>query len=78
MREGVIADFDTAEAITSAFFAGRCQAFTTDVSGLAGLRISGSFPRHDSDKALAALALSLPVRTEQLGPWWTRVVPAEK
>ena len=27
---------------------------------------------------LAALALSLPVRSEQLGPWWTRVVPAEK
>lgn len=45
---------------------------------LAGLRISGSFPLHDSDKALAALALSLPVRTERLGPWWTRVVPAEK
>ncbi|MDN5517389.1 MAG: amino acid ABC transporter substrate-binding protein, partial [Pseudomonas sp.] len=45
---------------------------------LAGLRISGSFPLHDSDKALAAVALSLPVRTEQLGPWWTRVVPAEK
>ena len=33
---------------------------------LAGLRISGSFPLHDSDKALAALALSLPVRTERL------------
>jgi transmembrane sensor len=45
---------------------------------LAGLRISGSFPLHDSDKALAALALSLPVRAERLGPWWTRVVPAEK
>lgn len=45
---------------------------------LADLRISGSFPLHDSDKALAAVALSLPVRTEQLSPWWTRVVPAEK
>ncbi|MGG2396842.1 FecR domain-containing protein [Pseudomonas sp. SH1-B] len=45
---------------------------------LAQQRISGSFPLHDSDKALAALALSLPVRTEQIGPWWTRVVPAEK
>ena len=45
---------------------------------LADLRISGSFPLHDSDKALAAVALSLPVRTEQLSPWWTRVLPAEK
>ncbi|ATH82613.1 amino acid ABC transporter substrate-binding protein [Ectopseudomonas mendocina] len=45
---------------------------------LAGLRISGSFTLHDSDKALAALPPSLPVRIEQIGPWWTRVVPAEK
>ena len=48
------------------------------LSDVADLRITGSFPLHDSDKALAALALSLPVRSEQLGPWWTRVVPAEK
>jgi general L-amino acid transport system substrate-binding protein len=30
--------FDTAEAITSAFFAGRCQVYTTDMSDLAGAR----------------------------------------
>jgi general L-amino acid transport system substrate-binding protein len=30
--------FDTAEAITSAFFSGRCQAYTTDMSDLAGAR----------------------------------------
>ena len=30
--------FDTAEAITSAFFAGRCQVYTTDMSDLAGLQ----------------------------------------
>lgn len=41
---------------------------------LADLRISGSFPLHDSDLALQALSLSLPVRIEQVGPWWTRVV----
>jgi len=44
---------------------------------LAELRISGSFPLHDSDKALAALPPSLPVRIEQFGKWWTRVVPAQ-
>jgi transmembrane sensor len=43
---------------------------------LADLRISGSFPLHDSDKALAALPPSLPVRIERAGNWWTRVVPA--
>jgi transmembrane sensor len=43
---------------------------------LADMRISGSFPLHDSDKALAALPPSLPVRIERVGNWWTRVVPA--
>lgn len=45
-------------------------------SALAEQRISGSFPLYDSDLALDALALSLPVRIEQVGPWWTRVLPA--
>ncbi|KRW58890.1 FecR domain-containing protein [Pseudomonas sp. TTU2014-080ASC] len=45
---------------------------------LAGLRISGSFPLHDTDKALAALPPSLPVQIEQIGDWWTRVIPAER
>ncbi len=44
---------------------------------LADVRISGSFPLYDTNKALAALPPSLPVRIEQIGPWWTRVVPAE-
>lgn len=36
--------FDTAEAITSAFFSGRCQAYTTDMSDLAGARTKVSNP----------------------------------
>ena len=36
--------FDTAEAITSAFFAGRCQVYTTDMSDLAGARTKASNP----------------------------------
>lgn len=44
---------------------------------LADLRISGSFPLLDSDKALAALPPSLPVRIKQFGKWWARIVPAE-
>ena len=36
--------FDTAEAITSAFFAGRCQVYTTDMSDLAGARTKAPNP----------------------------------
>jgi len=36
--------FDTAEAIQSAFFAGRCQAYTTDMSDLAGARTKVAKP----------------------------------
>jgi general L-amino acid transport system substrate-binding protein len=36
--------FDTAEAIQSAFFAGRCQAYTTDMSDLAGARTKTANP----------------------------------
>lgn len=42
---------------------------------LADLRISGVFPLHDSDRALAALPPSLPVRIERFSDWWVRVVP---
>ena len=36
--------FDTAEAIQAAFFAGRCQAYTTDMSDLAGARTHAQNP----------------------------------
>jgi general L-amino acid transport system substrate-binding protein len=36
--------FDTAEAIQAAFFAGRCQAYTTDMSDLAGARTKTARP----------------------------------
>jgi general L-amino acid transport system substrate-binding protein len=36
--------FDTAEAIQAAFFAGRCQAYTTDMSDLAGARTKTAKP----------------------------------
>ncbi|MCY1303382.1 Protein FecR [compost metagenome] len=45
---------------------------------LADLRISGVFPLSDSDKALAALPPSLPVRIERFSDWWVRVVPANE
>ncbi|WP_263143775.1 FecR family protein [Pseudomonas sp. RIT-PI-AD] len=44
---------------------------------IADLRISGSFPLYDSDRALAALPPSLPVRIERHTGWWVRVVPAK-
>lgn len=45
---------------------------------LDSLRISGSFPLQDSDRALAALPPSLPVRIERHGPWWVTVKPAQE
>ncbi|MFL9814236.1 FecR family protein [Stutzerimonas sp. VN223-3] len=44
---------------------------------LESLRISGSFPLHDTDRALAALPPSLPVKIERHTDWWVMVVPAE-
>lgn len=43
---------------------------------LESLRISGSFPLHDTDRALAALPPSLPVQIERHTDWWVKVVPA--
>ncbi|MNT38067.1 fec operon regulator FecR [compost metagenome] len=46
-------------------------------SSIADLHISGSFPLHDSERALAALPPSLPVRIERYGDWFVRVVPKD-
>jgi ABC-type amino acid transport substrate-binding protein len=47
--------FDTAEAITSAFFAGRCQVYTTDMSDLAGARTKAPNARRLRDPAAGDL-----------------------
>ncbi|TWD47247.1 FecR domain-containing protein [Pseudomonas sp. SJZ131] len=44
---------------------------------IANLRITGSFPLHDTDKALSALLPTLPVRIEQHTPWWVTVAKAD-
>jgi general L-amino acid transport system substrate-binding protein len=53
--------FDTAEAIQSAFFSGRCQAYTTDMSDLAGARTKTAKP-------LDYLILPEVISKEPLGP----------
>ena len=40
---------------------------------LADLRITGSFPLHDTDMALNALLPTLPVQIQQRTPWWVTV-----
>ena len=40
---------------------------------VADLRITGSFPLNDTDKALSALLPTLPVQIEQHTPWWVTV-----
>ena len=53
--------FDTAEAITSAFFSGRCQVYTTDMSDLAGARTKA--PKADDYVILPEV-----ISKEPLGP----------
>ncbi len=53
--------FDTAEAITSAFFSGRCQVYTTDMSDLAGARTKA--PKPDDFTILPQV-----ISKEPLGP----------
>ncbi|MBT9264780.1 FecR family protein [Pseudomonas sp. MG-9] len=44
---------------------------------VADLRITGSFPLHDTDKALSALLPTLPVQIEQHTPYWVTVAKAD-
>ncbi|MDT3720608.1 DUF4880 domain-containing protein [Pseudomonas oryzihabitans] len=48
----------------------------TCTATVASLRVVGSYPLDDTDRALAALADSLPVRVERRLPWWVQIVPA--
>lgn len=41
---------------------------------VADLRITGSFPLHDTDLALKSLLPTLPVQVQQRTPWWVTVV----
>lgn len=40
---------------------------------VAGLRITGSFPLHNTDLALQSLLPTLPVQVERRTPWWVKV-----
>jgi len=48
----------------------------TCVDEVAALKISGAFPLKDTDRALAAITRSFPVREERFTPWWVRLVVA--
>ena len=43
---------------------------------ISSLRVQGVFPLDDSDRALAALEETLPLRVERYGPWLTLIGPA--
>ncbi len=42
---------------------------------VADLRVTGTFPLHDSDRALRLISEALPVRISQPLPWWTTLQP---
>lgn len=43
---------------------------------VAGLRVSGSFPLNDTDRALALLSQTLPIRLQSFTRYWLQIVPA--
>ncbi len=43
---------------------------------IAGLRVSGSFPLADTDRALLLLSQTLPVRLQSFTRYWLKIVPA--
>ncbi|BEM77542.1 protein FecR [Serratia marcescens] len=43
---------------------------------VAGLRVSGSFPLNDTDRALALISQTLPVRLQSFTRYWLQIVPA--
>jgi transmembrane sensor len=45
-------------------------------AAVAGIRVSGAFPLSDTDKALAVIAKTFPVRVQALTRFWVHVVPA--
>ena len=49
----------------------------TMLAAITDLRITGSFPLHDTDLALSALLPTLPVQIEQHTQWWVTVAKAE-
>ncbi|MCY1273040.1 Protein FecR [compost metagenome] len=42
---------------------------------VAGLRVVGSYPLHDSERALAMLEGVLPIRVNRILPWWVTLEP---
>lgn len=49
-----------------------------DAGALAGLRVSGVLPLEDTDRALKALAASVPLRIQRYTPWVIRVSRADQ
>jgi len=43
---------------------------------VASIVVSGAFSLRDTDASLALLQKTLPVRVQQLGPWWVTIKPA--
>ena len=45
---------------------------------IAGLRVFGSFPLNDTDRALVMLATVLPIQVRHTLPWWSSIEPRGK
>lgn len=67
-----------ARDITLAEFVEQLRRYRTGHLGVAddvaGLRVYGSFPLRDTDRAIAMLSTVLPVRVHEPLPWWVTIV----
>lgn len=50
------------------------QGYVTCAPEIADLRLVGAFPLGDTDRILAELEKTLPVRVSAVTPWWVRIV----
>jgi transmembrane sensor len=68
-----------AEEITLAEFIEQVARYRTGYLGvspeIAHLKIMGSFPIDDTDKTLAMLSKSLPIKINSITPWWVSLEP---
>lgn len=68
-----------ADGLSLADFAAELSRYRPGILGcataVAGLRLSGSFPLDDTDRALAAAARALPIRIQRLTRYWVRIIP---
>ncbi|TWI56690.1 FecR family protein [Pseudomonas duriflava] len=70
----LVVDNERLDQVIAALGRERVGLLTLDPQ-LADLRVTGSFPLHDTERALRALSANIPIRIERHTPFWLAVKP---